>query len=204
MKVVVFGATGRTGKLLVAEALARGHHATAFARNPQSLDLKHPNLVVVQGDVLDARSVSRAMAGQDAVLCALGTLARKPGTAVSEGTRNITKAMRDFGVRRLVCLSAAGVLGDDAGFLFGRIVLPLLLRRVFAEKRLQLSVIQESGLDWVLVRPLMLTDGPRTGQYRVTLDCPSGRRVSRADVAEFMVKQIEDDGYVRKMPCISS
>jgi len=120
MNVIVFGATGRTGKLVVQEALARGHQITAFARNPQALESARPNLLIVQGDILDSGSVARAVAGQAAVLCALGAPAHRPGTAVSEGTRNIVAAMKSSGVRRLVCLSAAGVVGDDAGLLIGR------------------------------------------------------------------------------------
>ena len=211
MNIAIFGATGGTGRALVEQALAQGHTVTAFARNPSALTITHPCLSVVQGDVLDPARVEAAVAGQDAVLNSLGM---KPGThaaVTSEGTHNIIAAMQKFGVRRLITQSSLPVAAVDGHphelpWLF-RIILSLAapLRAIFRDKVRQEQIIQHSGLEWVIVRPATLTDGARTGTYRVgmPLKVSLGSRISRADVAEFMLKQVVNNTYLHQVPRLS-
>ena len=210
MKLALFGATGATGRCLVEQALAQGHEVTAFTRNPAALTLRHERLVVVQGDVLDAGQVQVAVAGKEAVLCALGTSSRAHTTVLSEGTKNIIAAMEKDGVRRLVCESSFGV-GESrgqGGLVLRYVIIPFFLNHVYADKEIQEQFIQRSNLDWVIVRPTRLTNGPRTGAYRagVNLKMPLAPwcTVSRADVADFMLKQLTDDTYLRQAPAINN
>jgi len=211
MNIAIFGATGGTGRALIEQALAHGHTVTAFARNPAALAISHPRLTVVQGDVLDPARVEAAVAGQDAVLNSLGM---KPGTqapVTSEGTQNIIAAMHKFGVRRLITQSSLPVAAIDGNprelpWLF-RIILSLAapLKTIFQDKVRQERIIQQSGLEWVIVRPAALTDGARTGSYRVgmPLKVSLGSKISRADVAEFMLKQVADNTYLHQVPRLS-
>jgi putative NADH-flavin reductase len=206
MKVLIIGATGATGKILMREALAQGHQLTALARNPSALAPEDHRLRVLQGNALDVSSVEAAVAGQDAVLVALGTRSSRPTTLFSESTHNLIGAMDKHGVRRLVCITGIGV-GDSkghVGFLYDRIIRPLVVRNVYEDKERQEEAIEQSDLDWVIVRPAQLTDEPARGEYSVFLKGSyTATKISRADVAEFMLAQLTDDTYLHKMPVIS-
>ena len=211
MKVIVFGATGGTGRQLVQQALEQGHEVTAFLRSPERLGLSHAKLRLVQGDVLDAAAVERVMSGHDAVLCALGAPALKTGVIRSAGTRNIVAAMETAGVRRLICQTSLGY-GDSKAvlkitpFVFRFIIAPILLREGFADHARQEEHIRASRLDWVIARPGNLTDGSRTGRYRhgfAADDRTIKGEISRADVADFMLRQLTDDAYLSKTPGLS-
>jgi putative NADH-flavin reductase len=208
MKIVVFGATGGTGRAIVETALAQGHSVTAFVRNPDKLGLTHARLVAVKGDVMDAAAVARAVEGHDAVVCALGTPATTKTTVRSEGTRNIVQAMEATGVRRLIAISSMGI-GDSKPmlpFLYEYIIVPLLLRQGFAEHELQEDCIRTSGTQWTIVRPGALTNGARVGKYQhgTRIDTTGLRsKVSRADVADFVMTQIGARSYVHATPWIS-
>jgi putative NADH-flavin reductase len=205
-RILIIGASGGTGRQLVAQALERGCAVTALVRDPSRLPLEHPRLTVVQGDVLDPASVEGAMRGQEAVLCALGHKQYLlPSTVLSEGTRNILRAMEAQGVRRLVCETSLGI-GDSAGRLglsYTFFVVPVVLPFYFWDKTRQERTIAGSRADWVIVRPGVLTDGQRRGRYR-----HGGRvgsflwtvRISRADVADFMLNQLESDAYLQRAP----
>ncbi|HSR49506.1 MAG TPA: SDR family oxidoreductase [Acidobacteriota bacterium] len=208
MKLLVFGATGATGRELLKQALDQGHVATAFARNPSKIaDLRHERLSVVQGDALDQVAVKSALPGQDAVLCAIGAGAKR-STLREEGTRSIVKAMEKEGIDRLICLSSLGV-GDsrsNLSFLTRYFIVPVFLRHPFADHERQESVVKQSGLDWTIVRPPHLNDGPRTGDYRhgfLPTDRQIKGKISRADVADFMLKQLGDDTYLHKTAGVS-
>jgi len=203
MKLVVFGASGKTGILLVYQALEKGHEVTAFARKPESVTIRHDRLRVLQGDILQYYQVRAAVEGCDAVLSTLGVYSRKPTTVLSEGTSNITRAMKECGVKRLICMSSAGILGNDAGFLFGKILIPMFLNEEFKDKKRQLQVIRGSGLEWVVIRPSSLTDSPKTGKYQVTDGPPAYKKVPRADVADFMLKLLTDKKYDQKTPAVA-
>jgi putative NADH-flavin reductase len=206
--LVVFGATGGTGRAVLDAALAHGHRVTAFVRDPAKLTLEHVRLTVVRGDVLDADAVARAMPGHDAVVCALGTPATTKTNVRSEGTRNIVHAMQKAGVRRLVAISSIGI-GDSKPmlpFVYKYVLVPLLLKQGFAEHELQEGCIRESGVEWTIVRPGALTNGERTGGYRHGTIVDGGAiraKVSRADVADFVTRQLTDRTYVHATPWIS-
>ena len=208
MRVLVLGATGATGRHLVEQALAQDHHVTALARSPSKLETHSPSLTVVQGDVTDRDAVERVVSSQDAVLCALGSstpLKRDP--SLVQGIRNLVGAMEWLNVRRLVYLSFLGVRdGRGQLSLLGRyVVAPLLMRKVAADHEVKEAIIQRSALDWVIVRPPRLTNSRRTGAYRsggdieATLVIP---RVSRADLAEFMLRQLNTDTHLRGTPAV--
>ncbi len=208
MNLLIFGATGGTGRALVEQALEQGHAVSAFARNPAALPVKHKDLKTVKGDVLDYESVEAAIKEQDAVFSALGTRVLRKNTILSDGTKNIITAMEKLGVRRFICESSLGV-GDSKGqlgFVYSSILVPLFLRNIFKDKEVQERYINESTLDWVIVRPAVLTNGPRTGVYRSGF---SGRdrsisgKISRADVADFMLKELTEETYIRKTPGLS-
>ena len=205
-RVLIVGATGGTGRQLVAQALERGYAVTAFVRDPSRLQVDHPQLTVIQGDVLDYGSVEAAMRGQEAVLSALGHKRFfYPTRILSKGTRNILRAMEAHSVPRLVCETSLGI-GDSVGrmgLLFTFFVIPVILPFYFWDKTRQERMIARSNVEWVIVRPGMLTNGNMRGRYR------HGRhvggffwtvRISRADVADFMLSQIVSDTYLRTAP----
>ena len=205
---MVFGATGGIGRCLVEQALQKSHSVTAAVRNPARMMKALERLDVVQCDVMDPACVARAVEGQQAVLCALGTDAKGPTTLYSVGARNIIKAMEDLGVRRLVMVSNFAVMSEKAGDLVGRAMLfmaRIYLRKILPDQRQALEEVRQSHLEWVVVRPMALTDAPRTGRYRVALDgIPGGgRRISRADVADFMLNQLSGSEYLRTIPSLA-
>jgi uncharacterized protein YbjT (DUF2867 family) len=208
-RLLVVGATGGTGRQLVAQALARGYEVTALARNPAKLRLEHPRLMVVQGNVLDYPSVEAAMRGQEAVVCALGHKRYfYPTRILSAGTRHLLRAMASQGVRRFVCETSLGI-GDSAGRMglyYTLFVIPVILPFYFWDKTRQERLVAASALDWVLVRPVALHDGEPRGAVRHGRGVGSfllTRRVARADVAAFMLDQLTSDEYLRAAPGVS-
>lgn len=208
MKLVVFGSTGSTGKELVKQALDQGHSVTAFARDPAKIgDLQHSRLKVVTGDVLDPHAVESAVAGQEAVFSTIGAGARRT-TLREEGTRNIVEAMERTGVKRLICQSSLGVGESRANlsFVTKHIIVAIFLRHAFADHERQEGVVRQSSLDWTIVRPPHLVNGPQTGAYRhgfSTTDRQIKGWITRADVADFMLKQLFDDTYLHETPGLS-
>jgi uncharacterized protein YbjT (DUF2867 family) len=207
-KILIVGATGGTGRQLVAQALERGYAVTALARDPAKLGVDHPRLTVARGDVLDAASVQTAMAGHDAILCALGHRRYfQPTRILSDGTLNILRAMEACGARRLVCETSLGI-GDSAGRLglyYTFFVVPVVLPFYFWDKTRQERAIAGSGVDWVIVRPGVLTNGPT--RNRVTHGSRVGSflwtvRIARADVASFMLDQLVSNAWLRSAPGI--
>ena len=208
-RVLIVGATGGTGRHLVAQALERGFTVTALVRNPSRLPVAHPRLTIVRGNVLDAASVEVAMRGQEAVLSALGHKRYfYPTRILSEGTSNILRAMGTHRVRRLVCETSLGI-GDSAGRMglyYTLFVIPLILPFYFWDKTRQERVIARSEVDWVIVRPGALTNGAKRGSVRHDSRVGSFLwtvRISRADVAEFMLEQLASDTYQRAAPSVA-
>jgi len=197
MRVVVFGATGRTGRLLVEGALARGHDVTAFVRAPDKLGPLRDRVRVVQGDVLDGGAVSDAVDGLEAALVALAAGSTKAAEQVNaQGTLNVIRSMQRYGVRRLVVLSAGGTQpGRDPNlpWFFERVVKPLFLKGVLADLRRMEVSVRQSELDWTLVRAAQLVDGPARGAYRAEpgYTLPGGTKIARADAAAFMLDELE-------------
>ncbi|MBI2428045.1 MAG: SDR family oxidoreductase [Ignavibacteriales bacterium] len=188
--------------------MEQGHSVKAFVRNPDSLKLKHERLTVVQGNVLDYPSVERAMEGTDAVLSALGHKRWFiPTSILSEGTKNIIAAMKKHSVRRIVCETSLGVADSRGklGLYYTLFVIPFITFFYFRDKKRQELYIKESGLDWIIVRPGQLTNGKKRGTYRHGTELGNyflTLSVSRADTADFMLKQLTDDSYLHKTPAV--
>lgn len=205
MNLLIFGATGGTGCELVKQTLTQGHTVTAFVRNSDKLDIQHPNLKVVKGDVTDVTAVENAVQGQDVVFSALGSSSLKKNPALVEGVHNIVQAMEQHGVQRFIYESALGV-GDSReriNFLFRFVIIPLVLRNAIADHEDKERIIKQSSLDWVIVRPAGLTNGSHTSEYKHGESIQYGAKISRADVADFMLKQVTNDTYLKKTPGIS-
>lgn len=208
MKLLIFGASGGTGRELLKQALDQGHQVVAFVRDPAKIrEFQNPNLQVLRGDVLDSAATESAIAGQEAVFSTIGTGARR-STLREDGTRNIVNAMEKAGVRRLICQSSLGV-GDsraNLSFFTKYIIVSVFLRHAFADHERQEVVVKKSALDWTIVRPPHLKDGIKTGVYRHGFPITYRRikgKISRADVADFLLKQLADDRYLHQTPGVS-
>jgi putative NADH-flavin reductase len=207
LKLALFGATGPTGEELVAQALAADHELTAFARRPADI-APRGRLRVVQGDATrDALAVAEAVRGQDAVLSTLGvgnTLV--PNALMQRSIANIVSAMQAASVKRIVLMSAFGVGASrrDAPLL-PRLMYCTLLRAIFDDKEKAEERLRSSSLDWTIVYPVLLTNGPRTGRYRAgeRLELHGLPTISRADVAHFMLAEIKSPRYLRKTVVLS-
>jgi putative NADH-flavin reductase len=205
MKIVIFGASGATGKELVRQARDRGHVVTAFFRDPNTAPAID-GVRVVQGDARAAAAVGAAIEGQDAVVAALGSRSLGKSDLLQQSSFNIIAAMERHQVQRLIVLGAAGALHDAAkhqgvlGRAFLRFLMSTLLRNVSRDQAAQEKQIEASGLHYTIVRPPFLTNGPASGRYRVVLDgLPAKwRPISRRDVAAFMIGQLDDGSFVRK------
>jgi putative NADH-flavin reductase len=202
MRILIFGATGRTGRELVSQALQRNHDVSAFVRNPGKMTVVHARLRVVQGDVQRPESIRAAIPGHDAVLSALSVRSLSPTSLLSDAAREIVGAMQEHGVRRIIWESSlsVGETRGQLGPLYNWLLIPLLLRHAFADKERQEAIIRATSLEWTIVQPAALTNGPRTGTYRV--GACAGRffpTVSRADVAHFMIEELENPRHVRQV-----
>lgn len=205
MNISVFGATGGTGRQVVAQALDQGHHVTALVRDPARLPITHPNLTVVQGDVLDPAPVNATLEGADAAVISLGNTPNNPEYVVSQGTAVILDAMKTQAVPRVVVITSMGT-GDSIKqvSLPFRMMIQTVLKKAMEDKERQETLVMSSDREWIIVRPGGLTEGPATGAYRAGLDPNiSAGQVSRADVAAFVLQQLDDDTYLRRTPAIS-
>lgn len=204
MEIALFGATGGAGRHALDQALAQGHNVRALVRTPAKLTTRHENLTVIEGDVLHREAVDACVAGSDAVLCILGTTGGDDPVE-AKGTAVIIASMKAHDVSRLVVVTSLGV-GDskDQVPLAFRLIMKTVLRQVMAAKEEQEKLVKASGLDWVIVRPAGLSDGPATGQYTAGLDkSVKAGQVSRADVADFALQQLTDDRYLHETPFIT-
>ena len=209
MKIAVFGANGPTGREVVSQALEAGHEVTAFVRDAAAFDLKHERLRTVVGDTMrDDAKVAEAVKGQDVVVSALGRRASfKSENLIRLSMQSIVSAMERNAVRRLIVVSAMGV-GDskrDAP-LVPRIMYRLLLADIFADKKAAEDDLRRSSVDWIVLYPTILTNGARTGAYRVgeRLELKGMPKISRADVAHFALAQLEARDWVRKVVVLSA
>jgi putative NADH-flavin reductase len=203
LKLAIFGATGRTGRPLVEQALV-----TVLVRDPAKITLSHPRLKIVQGDATNAAKVEEAVAGADAVISTLGQTTGSPKDVQTVATKHIVAAMQQHGVRRLVSLTAGGVAHAkdepklvDKAFKF---LLKRLQPDVLADAENHARVIRNSDLDWVVVRGPRLTEKPGTGKYRVGYAGQVGIQIPRVDLAAFMLSQLTDNTYLRDLPMVSS
>lgn len=211
MKLIVFGGTGGTGRLTVTQALEAKHEVTAVVRQPEAFDLRHRNLEVVKGDVLLPATFKQAMIGKEAVLSALGVSHRNPTTVYSVGTANIVEAMQAAGVRRLICLSSAGLTIPADTPLLQKLVIRLVIQRMYKHayedmSRMEEKVRASSRLTWTVIRPPRLTNGPRTGSYRTAANkpLPGAAGISRADLADLIIRSITDPSTFQAVMEISN
>lgn len=198
MKLVVFGASRGVGRQVVEQALAAGLEVAAFARDPSVLS-PHQSLTILRGDALNAAAVDEAVRGRDVVVVTLGAGNTGDSTVRSQGTANVVRAMRSAGVKRLVAVSSFGVGNSRKGPIAA--LAWLFLRKALEEHEHQERIIKESGLDWTIVQPTRLVDESRTGKYHIGT---YGRgKISRADVAEFILKALFGSEYIGKAVVVS-
>ena len=208
MKIVVFGASRGAGLKVVEQALQAGHMVTAFIRTPSKVEIKHANLTLFQGDSMDASAVDKAVAGQEAVVSALGPTRPPIAHMMETAAKNIVAAMKKHGVRRIVSTTGAGVRQpeDQPKFIdhFIGFLLNLLAKDVVLDSAANVKVIQASDLDWTVVRFPRLMDGAHTGKYRVGyVGKDSSSQLSRADGADFVLKELTEKKWLRKLPVVS-
>ena len=210
MNIVIFGANGPTGQILTKQALAAGHTVVAVTRHPEAFALQNARLQVMHGDVFDRTSVEQAVAGQDAVLSAIGVpYSRKPITVYSQGTAAILQAMNHHGVRRLVCVSSGGTNAQydpQEGFFFRRIIKPTIGKTLYADMSRMETLVEKSDLNWTIVRPARLIETATVTPYRLAQGyiVPHGTKTSRADLADFMLQQLTTNEYIHKAVAIAT
>ena len=206
MRLLILGATGPTGRNLLNQSLAGGHDVTAFVRNPSRLTVTHPGLAVMRGDATDARALEGAMNAQHAVLSALGAGNSLRSEIASRAVAALIPAMQAQGVRRIIYLSAFGV-GEtfEQASLVQRLAYRTLLRQIFADKAKADAMLRASALDWTLVYPTLLTNGSHAGSYRAgeRLSMKGMAKISRADVAAFMLAQLSSRDWLQRTAVIS-
>ena len=203
MKLLILGATGATGLRVVTQAVERLHAVTAFVRNPGPLEKFGDRITVIRGNLLDSADLGRVLSGQEAVLSAFGPrlpISKADADLLQRFAFSLTKGMRQAGVRRVVIESTAFLFKDaifPPAHLFGRLFFPGVVRDASEME----NIVAKSGLDWTLVRPPQLTDKPRTGNYRTKIGHlpPFGFNISRADVADFMIKASENHASIQKV-----
>ncbi|WP_437676282.1 NAD(P)-dependent oxidoreductase [Sorangium sp. So ce131] len=209
-RLLILGSTGGTGAALVRQALEAGHEVSAFARNPATIPVPHhERLRALRGDIMDAEQVSRAVAGHDAVLSALGSRGLGPTRVYSEGAANILRAMKEHHVRRLIAVTAVGI--DDPGSaLWFRLLVKPLRRNPYSDMLRMEEIVRQGVVAWTIVRLPKLTDGRLLGDYRVGLEhLPQGNyffggpTLSREDAAHFMLSQLDRDEYVHKTVAVT-
>ncbi len=208
MKIVVFGASRGVGLKVVKQALEAGHTVTAFVRSPETFTVKDNNLIVFKGDSMDTDAVEKVIAGQDAVISALGPTRPPVPHMMETSARNIVAGMKKHGVRRLVSTTGAGVRQpeDQPKFIdhFIGFLLNLLAKDVVRDSAANVKVIQESDLDWTVVRYPRLMDGEHMGKYQIGyVSKASGMQLSRADGADFILKELTESKWLKKLPVVS-
>lgn len=208
MRALIIGASKGIGWETTRQALDAGHHVRALARSAAAIAISDSNLEKIRGNALKAADVEAALVGVDVVVQTLGVGPGdlfRPVNLFSDATRVLIAAMKVHGVRRLICVTGFGAGNSRASIgCLQRLPFQVVFGRAYEDKGLQERLIEESGLDWTIARPGVLTDGPRTGRYKIVSDARQWRNgiISRADVAEFLVRQIEDRSYIRQAPVL--
>jgi putative NADH-flavin reductase len=207
MNILIFGSSGRTGKYLITEGLEKGHRITAFVRDIAGLTLQDNNLVGFQGNILNPNNIQEAMIGQNVVIIVLGNKTSKAlfkkSTVISVGVANIISGMKSTNVKRLLFVSSFGL--NEAIWLPEKLFIRIFLKNIFSEIPRQEGLVRQSGLAWTIVRPSRLVDSKRSGKYKIGDTLPTGlfSKISRADVADFLLKIVSDVNFVGKTVTIS-
>jgi len=208
MKLFIAGANGGIGRQAVEQALQAGHQVTALVRDPAKLALTHPNLLIVKGDVLQPDTFAHQLQDQQAVISALGVsgsslFGDKPTTLYSQGNANLLKAMEQYDVKRIFCISASALEVSPVNPWYARLaakyVIQKLLKHMYADLRRMENIIKASGTEWTIIRPPQLTNESLTGHYRTAMnvflkDC---LKISRANVAHFIVNNLTNKATYR-------
>ncbi len=208
MNITIIGATKGIGKEVLNQALREKHSVTVLVRNPDKIEHKNENLKIVKGDFLDYNTVEEAVRNADTVIVSVGAMpTRKPVSLFSEGTRNLLKAINANNIKPLLIVVTGIGAGDSkghGGFFYDKIFRPLLLKTMYEDKDKQEQILQNEYDNWIVVRPGMLTNGELTGKYRAltNLEGINGGKVSRADVAHFILKQAANPTFLRKTPLL--
>ncbi|TGD61447.1 SDR family oxidoreductase [Tabrizicola sp. WMC-M-20] len=208
MRILIIGASKGIGLETTRQALAAGYDVRALARSATSINLSDAKLEKVQGDALNQQDVEAALAGVDAVIVTLGVGLGdlfKPVHLFSEATRVLISAMKDKGVSRMICITGFGAGNSQASIApLQRIPFKIVFGRAYDDKSRQEKLIKESGLDWTIARPGVLLNGARTGRYKVLREPSEWRNgiIARANVADFLVKQIEDRSFIGAAPVL--
>ncbi len=210
MRLTIFGATGETGIQLVKQALEAGDQVVAYVRDPSKLGQTHERLTVIRGELMDREGIERAVSGADAVISVLGPRGDSKSKPITEGTENIIAAMRKQGVRRLIISSTASTKdpNDKPDLKFRLLVgtVKLFIRPAYEDIVSTAEAVRRSDLEWTIMRLSMLNNDPRSGKVRVGYKGSGevGTKISRADIADFMLKQVKDPKYLRQAPLISN
>ena len=203
MRLIVFGATGRTGRCVLRNAMEHGHEVTAFTRSPDKIEAGS-GVRLARGDVTDVDAVAAAIAGHDAVIVALGSNGLRDRTTLTSGTRTVMEGMARHGVERLVVLSAAGVGHSRSQIpLLSRVMFKTLLRNIHADHTAQEAAVRATGLDWTIVRAAILTDDPPSGDVTAT-NTEKVTRIGRADLGGFLVREATEGTYSRQAISVTS
>jgi putative NADH-flavin reductase len=206
MRIALFGARGKTGQALVAQAIQSGHTISALVRDPAGLPPRS-GLEMVVGDARDDDAVRQCLDGAEAVVSLIGSFNRKPNTDVSDTSRTIVTQMQRVGPSRLVVVTSMGVGDSQAQMrsLLFRTIIRTVAREIWADRDRQEEIVRQSGLDWTIVRPGGLTDRPATGQWHtIASNAPQPRRImiTRADLAAYLLTTIEDPALTRRTLCL--
>lgn len=207
MNILIFGATGKTGRYVVTQGLQKGYRITAFVRNPAGLAIKDKNLIIIKGDLANPQEVESAMRGQDVVISVLGNKTAnalwKSNTIISDGVKEIISGMEKQSIKRLLFVASFGV--NKKIILPEKIFIRVVLKNIFADIPKQERLIKKSGLDWTIVHPARLVNTPLTGKYNFGEDLPIGffSKIARADVADFLLKNATETTFIGKTVTIS-
>ena len=210
MRITVFGATGGTGRRLVEQAIAEGNEVVAYVRNPSKLDMENEHLTVVQGELIDEELIEKAVKGVDAVISLLGPRGGSKSKPLTHGMQNIITAMKKQGVRRLVITSTLSAKdpNDLPDFKTKSLVnlVKVTMHDAYEDIVSTAETVRNSDLDWTIVRLTMLNNKPKSGKVRAGYVGRGdvGTWISRADVADFMLKQVQDTKYLRQAPAITN
>ena len=208
MKVLIIGATRGIGLQVLEQALAANHDVKVLARSPEKITVNYDRLKVVQGDIIDSQTVSSAIEGRDAIINCIGIMpTRKPVSVFSAGIKNVLAAMGPDRGNLLISVTGVGA-GDSrghGGFFYDKIVQPLWLKTIYEDKDREESLIRDSQINWIIVRPGFLTNRPMTGHYRVLTEISNVKagKISRADVAHFILNQLDSSPYLGQTPMLT-
>jgi putative NADH-flavin reductase len=208
-KIALFGASGQTGQQFLIQALEKGYAIKALVRNLDSIPQKSSNLELIQGDVLNLVDVEKTIEGCDVVISLFGHVKNSPEWLQSDGTNNIIKAMKKYKIDKIVSLSGGGLPfpeKDEPKFMdkIIRTIMSIAVPKILNDAIKHAELLKNSGLKWMIVRGPRLTNDPKIGKYRVGwVGVNASSKVSRADLADFIVTQIDDETYINQMPFVS-